>query len=608
MSTFETAASTAATVRWDLSPLMNGLDDIDLAVDTSIAAAEALLPNVEAARGTIASMSESQFVDLMDSLAEFREHLELASELAFLSYATATDDPAAGARIARIQERGTEIANRIVFFELEWAQLDAERAEQLLAADGVASCRHFLQEARAWRPYQLSEPEEQLIAEKAVTGRAAFGRLFEEQSAAIELVLDGAPATLEQGLARLSSPDADQRAVAAAAITEGLAPGLRVRAYTFNLILADKAADDRRRGFPTWLSERNLENQTTDSSVSALIAAVRARYDLPQRWYAAKASMLGLERLNDYDRMATLPGAEGTPVTWDQACELVLDSYASFSEPMAKIAREFIEGKFIDAPPSASKMGGAFCAYAVPSKHPYVLVNFTGRRQDVFTLAHELGHGIHAAVSRPRGIFEMSTPLTLAETASVFGETVTFARLLDQTTDPHERLSLLSSHIEDTIATVFRQVAMNDFEDRIHRHRREIGELSLEDFADAWEGSQTAMLGPAVTITEGYRSWWSYVGHFVRAPGYVYAYAYGQLFALSIYRQYELRGAEFAPLLLEMLSAGGSKSPEALAAMVGIDLSDPAFWDGGLAIVEHHLDAAIEAAKQTGYLTESNQE
>lgn len=598
-----TAAATAATVHWNLAHLIDGAADADAAVDSLLDAAAALVPTVLQVRGRLGSLDEAEFSETIAGLCNLREQVELAAEYSFLAFSTATDDPASGARLARVQERATEIMNQLVFFELEWAALDHDTASRLMESEGAARVRHFLAHLRESKPFQLSEIEEQVLAEKSVTGRAAWGRLFEEQASTIACEIDGETVSLEQALSQLANADRAVRQKAAEAVTAGLAPGLRIRAYVLNTLVADKAADDKRRGFSSWISERNLDNEASDASVEALIAAVRARHDIPQRWYRAKAEMLGLERLADYDRMAALPGAQGAPVTWSEACQMVLDSYESFSPQMASIARDFIDGGFIDAPPGPSKQGGAFCAYAVPSKHPYVLLNYTGRRQDVLTLAHELGHGIHASLARPRGIFEQSTPLTVAETASVFGETVTFGRLLAATSDPKERVSLLASQVEDSIATVFRQVAMNDFEHRVHTHRREVGELSLDDFADAWEGSQAAMLGDSVEITEGYRTWWSYVGHFVRAPGYVYAYAYGQLLALSIYRQYELRGQELAPLLVEMLAAGGSRSPAELGKMVGVDLDDPAFWDGGLNIIDGHVTAALEAAHQTGYLT-----
>ncbi len=287
---------------------------------------------------------------------------------------------------------------------------------------------------------------------------------------------------------------------------------------------------------------------------------------------------------------------------WDEARRLVLDAYASFSPDLAAGAERFFAESWIDAPMRPGKRPGAFCAYTVPSQHPYLLLNWTGRRRDVLTLAHEMGHGLHAYLAREQGIFHQTTPLTLAETASVFGETVTFGRLLDATDDPAARLALLAESLEGQIATVFRQVAMNRFEDRVHTQRRAAGELSVEQFNEAWTDTQTAMLGDAVEITDGYRTWWSYIPHFMGTPGYVYAYAYGQLLALSVYRAYEERGDEFVPQYLELLAAGGSRSPQELGQIVGLDLADPGFWSGGLEIVAEQLEAAEAAAKATGRL------
>ena len=397
----------------------------------------------------------------------------------------------------------------------------------------------------------------------------------------------------------LQHPDRAVRQGAHGAVTAGLQPGLRTRAFIFNTLLNDKSVDDRLRSYPTWVSSRNLANEASDESVQALIDAVVARYDIPQRWYALKAGILGVDKIADYDRMASVATAE-TQVPWSVATEVVTDAYSSFSGELSGVVQRFLREDWIDAPASPGKRGGAFCAYTVPSHHPYVLLNWTGKTRDVATLAHELGHGVHGYLAREQGVFQMNTPLTLAETASVFGETVTSKRLLSTLTDPNERLALLASTLEDSIATVFRQIAMNRFEHAVHTARRTEGELAVERFNELWEESQSAMLGPSVEITEGYRTWWSYIPHFMHTPGYVYAYAYGQLLALSVYKRYEEVGDEFVPRYLDLLRAGGSMSPEDLGRIVDCDLADPAFWDGGLAIVDEQLRAAEEAAAAAG--------
>src|SRR6202035_1838075 len=343
----------------------------------------------------------------------------------------------------------------------------------------------------------------------------------------------------------------------------------------------------------------NLANEASDESVQALIAAVRARQEIPRRWYRLKAGLLGIERLADYDRMAAVIEDEVT-FPFARAREIVLDCYASFSPELGGLARRFFDERRIDAPVRPAKRGGAFCAAAVPSVFPYVLLNYTARRRDVLTLAHELGHGAPFPLAPRQGIFHQHTPLTLAETASVFGETIVFGRLLEEDSEPASRLALLAENLEDTIATVFRQVAMNRFEDLVHTERREQGELSVARFGELWADSQAEMLGDSVELTEGYRSWWSYIPHFIGSPGYVYAYAYGQLLAVSVYERYEQTGAGLVSRYLELLAAGGSKGPEELARIVGIDLADPGFWDAGLDLVERQLTDAEEAARASG--------
>ncbi len=400
-------------------------------------------------------------------------------------------------------------------------------------------------------------------------------------------------------MARLYAPEREVRRDTAERITAALQPGLRTRAFAFNTLLADKMVEDRLRHFPHWLASRNLSNEASDESVEALLTAVRARSELPRRWYRLKAQLLGLDKLADYDRLASVTSEDET-VGWSEARDLVLDSYGSFSGELGDLTRRFFDERWIDAPVRPNKRGGAFCAYTVPSAHPYVMLNYTYKRRDVLTLAHELGHGVHAALGARQGVFHMGTPLTLAETASVFGEQIVFGRLLEQAETPDSRLALLGEHVDGAVATVFRQVAMNRFEHLVHTERRERGELAVERFGDLWEESQSELLGDAVELSEGYRSWWSYVPHFIGSPGYVYAYAYGQLLALAVYGRYREAGDEFVPAYLELLSAGGSRSPQELGEIVGVDLADPGFWDLGLALVEGQLEAAESAAREAG--------
>jgi oligoendopeptidase F len=537
----------------------------------------------------------------MKELGELQEIAGRAGSFAMLNFSIDTADPARGALLQRMQEKATAIETALLFFELEWAALDDARADELLATDGLDFARHYLRTARRYRPHLLSEPEERIMTERSLTGRTAWTRLFEEQASAITVELPDAtePVALEVAMARLFSPDREVRRDTAERVTASLEPGLRTRAYAFNTLLADKMVEDRLRNFPHWLSSRNLANEASDESVQALITAVRARNEVPRRWYRLKAKLLGIDRLADYDRLANVT-SESERVPWPEARDLVQDSYSAFSGELGDIVRRFFQESWIDAPVRPNKRGGAFCAYTVPSAHPYVMLNYTYQRRDVLTLAHELGHGVHATLGASQGVFHMSTPLTLAETASVFGEQIVFGRLLEQTSSPESRLSLLADHVDGAVATVFRQIAMNRFEHLVHTERREEGELSVDRFGELWAQSQTELLGDAVEVTDGYRSWWSYVPHFIGSPGYVYAYAYGQLLALAVYGRYREEGESFVPAYLELLSAGGSRSPEELGAIVGVDLADPGFWDLGLALVEDQLAAAEQAARDAG--------
>ncbi len=604
MSTPETVDPDLTHVEWDLSHLLNGHgDDPEGAVDALLDDAQGRADRFrEQYAGGVAQLDPEGLATAMRELGELQELVGRAGSFAGLRFATNTADPARGALLQHVQERGTAIETALLFFELEWAALEDDRAEALLAADGLDFCRHYLRSARRYRPHLLSEPEERVLAEKALTSRSAWSRLFEEQTAAITVELDDAPepVALEVALSRLMSGDREVRRVSAERVTSALAPGLRTRGYILNTLLADKMVDDRLRRYPHWLASRNLSNEASDESVQALIEAVRSRYEIPRRWYRLKAQLLGLDRLADYDRLAAVSRDEEAAIAWHDARDLVLDAYGAFSPELAGVAGRFFSEDWIDAPVRPSKRGGAFCAYTVPSAHPYVMLNYTARRRDVLTLAHELGHGVHAALGGRQGVFHMATPLTMAETASVFGETLVFGRLLESTESPDARLSLLAESIEGSIATVFRQVAMNRFEDRMHTERREAGELSVERLNALWGESQEELLGDAVEITEGYRSWWSYVPHFIGSPGYVYAYAYGQLLALAVYGRYEEEGEGFVPAYLDLLSAGGSRSPEELGAIVGVDLADPGFWDRGLVLVERQLEAAEAAAREAG--------
>jgi oligoendopeptidase F len=587
-------------VEWDLAPLVDG-DGQAGALRLLDEAEERARAFADAHAGKVADLDAAGLREAMLELGAIEELAGRAGTYAMLRFAVDTADPEIGALLQRVQERGTTIETTLLFFDLEWAALDDGRAEELLAGEGLDFCRHHLRNLRRYRPHLLSEPEEKVLTEKAITGRGAWSRLFAEVTSAIEVTVEGeaTPVPLDAALARLASSDRDERRRVAEAVTAALDPGLRTRGFVLNTLLHDKAVDDRLRSYPHWLAARNLANEASDESVEALVQAVRARYDIPQRWYRLKAQLLGLDRLADYDRAAAVT-AEDPSVAWPDARDLVLDSYTGFDGRIGGVVTRFFAERWIDAPVRPSKRGGAFCAYAVPSVHPYVMLNYTSKRRDVLVLAHELGHGVHAALAAPQGVFHQHTPLTLSETASVFGETIVFGRLLERAESPESRLALLAESLEGSIATVFRQVAMNRFEDLAHTTRRGEGELSVQRIGELWAESQEEMFGDAVEVTDGYRSWWSYVPHFISTPGYVYAYAYGQLLALSVYQRYREEGEGFVDRYVEMLAAGGSKPPEELAKIVGVDLIDPGFWDAGLDLVAEQLENAEAAAREAG--------
>ena len=586
------------SVAWDIGSILDGRS-----IDDLFDAAESSATELTELRGRVGTLNASQLADAMHSIATVMDLLARAEYHPMLSFSTDTTDPARGAAMAHSQQRSTQINTMLIFFELEWAATDDEHVARIIGDKRLDFCRHHLEQVRLERPHLLSEAEETVLADKAQVGGAAWVRLFDELTSAIEVNLPeehgGQGISLMEALSLLSHPNRSVRQQAAEGVTAGLRPGLRTRAYVFNTLLLDKSISDRQRGYKTWISSRNLANEASDDSVNALIAAVVSNYSLPQRWYRLKAQVLGIDKLADYDRMASVADTE-QEFGWDEGVNIVRDAYNSFSPELADVVGRFLDEPWIDAPVRPGKRGGAFAAPVTPSHHPYVFLNWTGTSRDVATLAHELGHGAHFQLARKQGIFHQSTPLTVAETASVFGETVTSSRLLTTLEDPTERFALLASTLEDSIATVFRQVAMNRFEDSCHKARRNEGELSTEQFGDLWAQSQHDMLGDSVEITEGYRSWWSYVPHFMGTPGYVYAYAYGQLLALSVYARYIEEGDAFVPAYLDLLRAGGSRSPEELGRIVGCDLADPDFWANGISIVEGQLDAAEEAARAAG--------
>jgi oligoendopeptidase F len=580
-------AGPAAGVRWDLGDLYAGPDDPALGADlaTTLAAARELAARL---RGRVASLDAPALADALDALERLEEPLAKAAAYAGLVFAADTSAPRHGALLQRVQERGSEIRNELVFFALEWAAAPDAHAERVLADPALARRRHFLRALRRYRPHLLSEPEERLLEETANTGRRAFSRLFDEVMGAIRFRVTGDGEERELGeeevLARLYDPVREVRRAAAASLTAGLRANARLLAFVFNTLVQDKAVTDRLRRYADPMAERHLANEVDAATVAALLEACERGLPLVARYYRLKAKLLGCDRLYDWDRYAPIPGAGGA-VGFAEARALVLDAYRACTPELAEVASLFFERRWIDAELRPGKRGGAFSASTVPSVHPYVLLNYTGTLRDVMTVAHELGHGVHQYLARGQGLFEQDTPLTTAETASVFGEMLVFRRLLAGESDPRVRLALLCGKLEDAFATVFRQVVMTRFEQALHAARRAEGELAIPRVNELWLAANRPMFGDAVELTDDYGWWWMYVPHFVHSPFYCYAYAFGELLVLALVRRWDEEGDAFVPRYLDLLRAGGSDEPPRLLARLGVDVADPKFWDGGLAVL-----------------------
>ncbi|MEE2677617.1 MAG: M3 family oligoendopeptidase [Myxococcota bacterium] len=585
----QTDPGPAAGIRWDLSDLYAGPDDPKIDGDLD-AAREDANRFAEAYRGRVGQLSPETLAEALDDLESIHARATRAAVFSQLLFAADTGVQRHGALLQHVQERCTELRTTLLFFELEWVALEASAADRFLEAPALEKRRHFLTSLRRYRPHVLSEAEERVLEEKANTGGRAFGRLFDELVADMRFRVespDGSSRELgeEEVLALLYHAQRDERRAAADALTEGLRANARPLTFVFNTLVQDKAVEDRLRDYAHPISSRNLANEIEHESVDALLGACVARYPLVARYYRLKARLLGLDRLEDYDRYAPV-GVDTGSVGFDEARRVVLSAYGDFAPELEGIVQQFFDRRWIDAELRSGKRGGAFCASTLPEAHPYVLLNYTGNLRDVMTVAHELGHGVHQYLARDRGLFEQDTPLTTAETASVFGEMLVFRRLLREESDPKVRLALLCGKIEDAFATVFRQVAMTRFEQSLHEARRSEGELAIERINTLWMDANQPMFGDSVHLRDDYGWWWLYIPHFVHSPFYCYAYAFGELLVLALLRRYDEEGDAFVPRYLDLLRAGGSDTPDALLARVGLDITDPGFWDGGLGLLE----------------------
>jgi len=574
----------AEKIRWDLSDLFSSPDDpgIEATLEQELERARSFESKY---RGKVATLDPQAFAAMMRELGEYEESAARPEVYAYMLHSQDTQDHAAGRLLARVREASAERGSHMVFFPLELAQVTDEHAATLYADPDAATYRHTVEEARKFRPHQLSEPEERVLTDFSPVGSAAWVRLFEELCARIRVDVEGRELALDEALNLLREPDRDIRRKASGAVTRALNDDIRTRGYIFNVILQDKAIDDRLRRFPSWISARNLANETSDEAVQALVDAVTSRYDVCIRYYRVKRKLLDVGDLHEWDRYAPVSD-ESRDLTWDEAKDLVLGSYVRFSPRAGKMVEEFFDKRWVDAPVVRGKAGGAYCMPVTPHHHPYVLMNFTGKLRDALTLAHELGHGLHDRLASRQHVFDYHPPLTLAETASVFGEALTFDRIMAEEKDPKVRLAMLCNQVEDAFSTVFRQVAFNRYEDASHTARRSEGELSVEQLGELFQEKLQAMFGDALILTDEHKVWWSYVGHFLHTPGYVYAYAFGNLLALSVYHRYLERGEAFVEDYLDFLAAGGSTRPDELVRRIGMDITDPGFWDAGLQILD----------------------
>lgn len=589
----------AESVFWDLSVFYSGAADpaIQRDIDQVLQMADKFAADY---RGRVAQLDAEEMVDAMKAMEAINDLAGRISSFAFLLYTTDTNNPQYGALVQKITEHGSKLQQKALFFDLEWKAVDDAQAQKLLADPTLGKYRHPLEADLRYKPHMLSEAEEQILVEKSVTGREAWNRFFTQVMGALRYEYDGEQLTQSQILARLHDADRETRRKAADAVTRTLESRSMELTYIFNVLAADKASDDQRRRYEAWISSRNLANKAPDTVVEALISAVTSSYDIVARHYQLKRILLGYDELRDYDRYAPLPiEAADRDYTWDQARETVLNAYSAFSPRLGEVASRFFNENWIHAALLPNKRGGAFASPTVPSAHPFVLVNYTGKARDVMTLAHELGHGAHMYLSaEAQGITGLYTPLTTAEMASVFGEMLVFSDLMNKEPDPAARLAMLAQKIEDSFATVFRQIAMNRFEDGLHTARRSEGELSTERLNQIWMETQKAMFQGSVNLRDEYAQWWSYIPHFLGTPGYVYAYAFGELLVLALFNLYQQRGAEFVPQYLDVLAAGDSDYPDRILAKVGVDLSDPAFWTQGLDTLRQLVEQEEQLARE----------
>ncbi len=590
------AAAAEDLPEWNLADLYPGPESDAFVRDLEAAAESA--GRLARLKGRLARLSGAALGRAVADYERISELLARVMSYAELRYAANMSDGAVSRFYQNTRERVNDISAEILFFTLELNRLDDEVLEAKLKNRDLARYRPWLRDLRAYRPHQLADDLERLLHDKSVAGRAAWVRLFDETMAALRFTVQGRELTSAEALHLLSDPDRSVRREAAKALGAVFRENARVFALITNTLIKDKEIEDRWRGFERPVSSRNLSNFVEDEVVDALVGAVRDAYpDLSHRYYRIKARWFGVDRLDYWDRNAPLPEDDDRHVPWEEARETVLDAYRAFSPEMAEIGRRFFDNDWIDVPVRPGKAPGAFAHPTVPSAHPFLLLNYQGRTRDVMTLAHELGHGVHQVLAAGQGHLMADTPLTLAETASVFGEMLTFRAMLDREDDPVRRRVMLAGKVEDMLNTVVRQIAFYEFERRIHDERR-AGELTVERIGEVWLECQRESLGPVFRFDDEYRFYWTYIPHFVHSPFYVYAYAFGDCLVNALYARYQEGVPDFEARYLDMLRAGGTLRHRELLAPFGLDASEPGFWRMGLGVISGLIDELDEAVRQ----------
>ena len=588
----------AEGVRWNLGDLYKGISDARVEKDFKKISARADKFEKKY-RGKIKSpsLTAGELAEAVGELERLSEGIGKILSFAYLLFAADTRDPKTGAFRSSMQQKATELQKKLIFFYVEWVSVPKKRAKKLMNHPELSGYRHFLEQERQYKDHTLSEAEEKILQEKSNTGQKAFSRLFDEVVNNIEfrVRLSGKTEKLNQSrtLSLLYDPDRKKRKAAWGGLTRGLTGNSHVLTYIFNTLVNDHSINDRLRSYEDPMSARHLSNEISHGAVNTLLESCERNFEFVRRYYTLKRELLGYRRFYDYDRYAPL-GSEREQVSWEKAKEIVLSSFGEFSSEMEKTASLFFEKNWIDAELRDGKRGGAFSHGTVPGAHPYVFMNYTGKPRDVMVLAHELGHGVHQYLSRRQGYFRAHTPLTTAETASVFAEMLVFHRLKEEETEKEGRLVLVAEKLEDIMATVFRQAVLTRFEQSLHRERREKGELATARVNELWIEANRDMFGDSVSLTENYAYWWLYIPHFIHSPFYCYAYSFGELLTLALYGMFLERGRSFVPDYMGLLRSGGSASPSELLLGVGVDINDPDFWQAGLDVIGAMVDEVEE--------------